>query len=322
MHHRHPTLFVALLAAFASVAFAVVGSTSPAQATVTVALPPTPTGLPSSIEPLAEDVTDTACDLRTRPGTAELAALLKATYPSTSYATVYACGTDSAHSEHYDGRAIDWMVSARTATGLATADAFLNWLLATDKAGHTDAMMRRLGIQYVIFNNRIWGTWNHAWGPYQNCAVTTSTSYDSYCHRNHVHISLGWNGAMGLTSYWTKTVATTIDYGPCRPSDLNWAYYYYAANPTPCPNYPAATAPSTASALKKTLVAYSGARLTLNMTGPMVTAVQHAIGFTGALGTLNAATIALLRTFQTLHGVKASGIVDPATWRVLLNIVK
>lgn len=291
------------------------------RASATTPVPPTPTGLPSSIEALATDVADTSCDPRTKVATGKLAALLKATYPDTTYATVYACGTDSNRSEHYDGRAIDWMVSARTATGLATANAFLGWLLRTDSAGHTFAMMRRLGIQYVIFNNRIWGTWDQQWDPYQDCATRTSTTYDSYCHRNHVHISLGWNGALGRTSYWSKTVATTTDYGPCRPADLNWSYYYTSVNPKPCPRYATVTAPSTASAVKKALVAYSGARVAYGSTGPVVTAVQHALGVTGTLGTLNYATWTLIKAFQAAHGLVQWGGMDQSTWRALLAAV-
>ena len=255
-------------------------------------------------------------------GTAALAATLTKTYVGTSAYTVYACGTDSTRSEHYDGRAIDWMVSARSTTGYAEATTFINWLLATDKAGNAFAMARRLGVMYVIFNNRIWGTWDQKWDPYQNCATETSTSYDSYCHRNHVHISLGWNGAMQRTSYWSKQVASTTDYGPCRPSDLNWASTYVGANPKSCPSYPNVIAPAGSSSVKKSLVQYSGAQVGLNSTGPVVLAVQLALHPSGGTGGFGPYTLSLVKAFQAKHSLPQSGVLDPATWRALLAATK
>src|SRR5690242_3572189 len=80
------------------------------------AAPPTPhvpAALPAAIEPLGGYVEQTACQPAARPGTLKLAHLLASTYrdfDASSYNTGYACGTDGTRSEHYDGRAIDWMV--------------------------------------------------------------------------------------------------------------------------------------------------------------------------------------------------------------------
>lgn len=128
-----------------------------AQAEVHVAVPAprVPRGLPSSIEPLAAYVGQDSCDPFVRRGTRELAQLLAHTYRSysaTSWASTYACGTDGTQSEHYDGRAIDWMVSVQNKRQHAAAQAFLAWLLASDKAGNRFAMARRLGVMYVILS--------------------------------------------------------------------------------------------------------------------------------------------------------------------------
>ena len=70
-------------------------------------------------------------------------------------------------------------------------------------------------------------------------AKLKSRGYDSSCHRNHIHISLSWDGAMGRTSFWTKRVRSTVDYGVCRWKGMNWAPRYFHARTTPCTNYPA-----------------------------------------------------------------------------------
>ena len=145
------------------------------------------------------------------------------------------------------------MVSVRNARQHAAANAAITWLLATDRAGNKFAMARRLGVMYIIYNNRMWGAWSGKWEQYNGCAKLTSRADDNACHRTHVHISLSWNGAFGRTTFWTKHVSAT-DYGPCRPSDLNWAYLYQHVNHNGCRSYAAVHAKKGASATKKVLV--------------------------------------------------------------------
>ena len=222
-------------------------------------------------------------------------------------------------SEHYDGRAIDWMVSIRNAVQLADASATLNWLLATDAHGNRFAMARRLGVMYLIYNNRIWGSWDGSWQPYSNCAKEPAVSYDSVCHRNHMHISLGWNGANGRTTFWTRVVSAT-DYGPCRVRGLNWAPTSHVVNTTGCVNYPIVTAPAGSSATKVALVRYSGAGILYGSQGPAVVAVQQALGVTGT-GYYGPLTQAAVTRFQAAHRLAQSGAMGPATWLTLLPLV-
>ena len=281
--------------------------------------PRTPAGLPAAIEPLAPYVGQVACDPTSRPGTVRLANLLASTYRSyaaTSWASTYACGTDGNQSEHYDGRAIDWMVSVRSPKQLAAAKAALQWLLATDAAGNRFAMARRLGVMYLIYDNRMWGSWDGRWHDYNGCSATKSRAYDNACHRTHVHISLSWNGAMGTTSFWTKRVGP-VDFGPCRPRDLNWAGRYTKANYAGCPQFPAVRAAKGASALKKALVKYSGAAVRHGWSGPAVTAVQQALKVT-ATGSFGSATTAAVKAFQGRHHLAMTGVVNAFTWRALL----
>jgi peptidoglycan hydrolase-like protein with peptidoglycan-binding domain len=281
--------------------------------------PRTPAGLPATIEPLAPYVEEVACDPTVRPGTARLARLLASTYRSysaTSWASTYSCGTDGDRSEHYDGRAIDWMVSVRSPRQFAAAKAALHWLLATDAAGNRFAMARRLGVMYLIYDNRMWGSWDGRWHDYNGCGSTRSRAYDNSCHRTHVHVSLSWNGAMGTTSFWTKRVSAP-DFGPCRPRDLNWAGRYTRPNHAGCPQYAPVHAAKRASAVKKALVKYSGAPVRHGWGGPAVTAVQQALRV-GASGSFGAATTAAVKSFQRRHHLAQSGVMTASTWRALL----
>jgi peptidoglycan hydrolase-like protein with peptidoglycan-binding domain len=280
--------------------------------------PPTPPNLPSAIETLAGYVPQVSCDPTTKPGAARLGRLLTTTYPKTSYGTARSCGT-SPSSEHHDGRAVDWMVSVRTPERKAEAEAVLGWLLAPDSARNEYAIARRLGVMYLIWNNRIWSAYRaeEGWRPYSDCADHPEKSADSRCHRNHIHFSLSWEGARGVTSYWTGRVARA-DYGPCRPPDLNWAAPYSAFNPNPCPRYPAVSPPPGASSTLRTLVTYSGQILREGSTGVAVKAVQKVVGVT-TTGTFGPGTERALKRWQTGQGLSASGVVGVATWRALLR---
>lgn len=308
------------LAALLIAALALTGLALASPASATAASPRTPTGLPLAIEPLAQEISQTSCDPFIKPGTAKLAALLKQTYPATTYASTYACGTDGPVSEHYDGRAIDWMVSIRNAAQDNDAHAFLVWLFATDSHGNRYAMARRLGVQYVIYNNKIWESWDAAWTPYNDCATRPSRSDDAYCHRSHMHISLGWNGGMGVTTFWTKKVAAVVDQGPCRTADLNWAVVRRWTSGRDCVRYPTVKAAAGASATKVALVKYSGAWLKLGLTGPAVTAVQQAL-HVSATGTYDATTRAAVLAYQRKNHLAYNGVMDPPTWRALLRAV-
>lgn len=310
-HRRH--LSCLLVAGLALTGLALAAPASAATA------PRTPAGLPLAIEPPAQEVAQTSCDPHIKPGTAKLASLLMHTYPGTSYGSTYACGTDGPVSEHYDGRAIDWMVSIRSATQYADARALLTWLFATDSHGNKFAMARRLGVQYVIYNNKIWQSWDGTWDAYNSCASQKSRTYDTSCHRDHMHISLGWNGAMGATTFWTHQVRAA-DYGPCRVAGLNWALPRMAYNPRPCPSVAPARAAANSSSLKRALVKYSGAYVYLGSRGPAVTAIQQAL-HVSATGTFGPATRTAVLAFQRAHHRMMTAHLNQPTWRNLLAAV-
>ncbi|WP_256792136.1 peptidoglycan-binding protein [Terrabacter sp. Ter38] len=309
-----------LMAAVASLAIvSAVAPSATAGGGAAVAVPPTPTGLPVAIEGLSPYVPPTGCDLRTRTGSAKLATLIQATYGNTYGLSRPCTSATTPSSEHFDGRAVDTFFNVRNASERAEASAVLTWLLAYDKAGNRYANARRLGVMYIIWNDKMWSSYRPAegWRPYSTCADTPSSAYDTACHRNHIHLSLSWEGANGRTSFWTKTVAP-VDWGPCRPADLNWSAGQATPNATRCQSYPVVKAPGGASTLLKQLVPRSGMVLRPGMSGPAVTTLQNAIGVSPATGTFASATTSRLKTWQTTHGLGATGIAYPSTWRALL----
>ncbi len=183
---------------------AAVVTTTPlsADATATV-VPHASVVFPTDIEVFAPYQPQTFCDPVAKPGTLALAHLLTSTYTGTAIVSLTRpCASDT--SEHYDGRAIDWGVDHRNAGQRAQGKAFLDWLFASDPAGDKDAMVRRLGVMYVIWNHRIWGSYSQHWEPYDNCSGPTA------CHVDHMHISLDWSGAEKKTSFWTGKVTAPM----------------------------------------------------------------------------------------------------------------
>ena len=290
-----------------------------ADAASSARVPDVPSGMPSDIEGLARYVAANSCDPHAKTGTTALANLLVRTYGS-HYGIDRTCGTDPLPtSEHYDGRAIDFFLNVHNKSQRAKMNALIGWLFASDESGNRYANARRLGVMYLIWNNKIWGSYraSDGWRPYSSCASHPGTAYDTTCHRDHIHISLSWEGAKKKTSFWTRNVAAT-DYGPCREPGLNWAAPYTSARTTPCPSYSHVSAPAGSSSLRKTLTTYSGMVLRRGDTGPVVSAVQRAVG-TSADGDFGPMTQSAVTAFQRNHGVAATGVVDAATWRKLLT---
>lgn len=294
-------------------------ATTPASAATPT--PTVPASLPAALEPLSGYVPATSCDPTAKPGAVALGKLLTTTYPGTSYGITRTCGSDAlATTEHYEGRAVDLMISVRVTKEAAQAKALISWLSAADGKGNAYANARRLGIMYMIWDGKIWGAYSaeKGWRPYSSCVDHPEKGWDGTCHRNHIHFSLSWAGAMKKTSYWSGAVATT-EYGPCRAQDLNWALPYSKIRTTPCPRYPVVTPPKGASTILRSLITFSGMRVRPGASGPVVTAVQKALGVnpTGYYGT---ATKAAVKKFQTAQKLDASGNVNTATWRALLRV--
>lgn len=227
---------LALLATATSLAVGLAGTVAvtPAAATgqsTAIVVPSSPTTLPKAIEPLPPYQPQSYCDPRVRRGTRALANLLTSTYAGTAIVSLTRpCGTDT--SEHYDGRAIDWGVDHRNDKQRRLGKAFLHWLFAADSAGDADAMVRRLGVMYVIWNKRIWGAWSQRWEDYSCSGVTA-------CHVDHMHISLDWSGAMKKTSFWTGVVRPPMNppLFPLRATGVATTIRVSPRDPDPAPTY-------------------------------------------------------------------------------------
>ncbi len=164
--------------------------------------------LPAGYDPVAGYEAQSLCDPTPKPGTRALAALIARTYGSgQSVAISRACGSGGT-SEHKEGRALDWMTNGRTRQGRANARAFLSWLLGPDQFGIPLGNATRLGVMYIGWDDMFWAAYDpgRGWTEMNGCLSRPDAGSDTTCHRNHVHISLTWDGASGRTSFWDGTV--------------------------------------------------------------------------------------------------------------------
>jgi len=175
-----------------------------------VAKPATPTFSPSAaIEPTIYEAAAKPCDPTNsydKPGPIALRNLLNATYGSIPAGVTRAC--DGSTSEHHEGRALDWMADFANADQRAKALAVIDWMRATDAAGNTNAVARRLGVEYWIYNKQMYGSWN-SFNPTPYSCGGDPTS----CHVNHIHFSFTWAGAYKQTSFWRGSTLPTVPSG-------------------------------------------------------------------------------------------------------------
>ncbi len=204
-----------------------------ATAVLALGLPIVSAGGASAVTPATRDVgavidaypsyeSETGCLEGVRPGiTAMRDKILMPTYGGTSwdYLTQRTCSPTKA-SGHDNGTALDWMMNIKDPVEYANATSFLDWLLATDKYGNAHANLRRLGIMYVVYNNKIFRGYRASagWTDYHvtvngvktPCSQLTATSYNTTCHRDHVHMSWSQDGAYQRTTHWTAPTVEPV----------------------------------------------------------------------------------------------------------------
>jgi hypothetical protein len=180
-----------------------------------VAVPYAPAFHPG-IDAYSSYETENTCSPAPKPGVVAWRDLLLRTYGSRWNNISRACSASI--SGHEEGRSLDYGNLATNATQKAQADALFGWLFATDKNGNKHAMARRLGIQYIQYNNRMWRAYNATagWQPQMlggKACSTLGSTYKTSCHRDHIHFSFSWNGAWKKTSFFTGNVAcpTPVD---------------------------------------------------------------------------------------------------------------
>jgi hypothetical protein len=188
------------------VALLAIAVSSPLTSVAASSVPvPTEPRLPAAIEPLAPYQPEKFCRTTVEPGVKDFETVLTSTYTDTVIVSDLRPCEKHVVSEHFDGRAVDWGVDHRVASQRADGQALLRWLFAPDADGNRDAMLRRLGIMYIIWNKRIWGSWDQHWAPYF-CQGPTA------CHVDHMHFSFDWAGAEAKTSWFTGRVGDLVGY--------------------------------------------------------------------------------------------------------------
>jgi peptidoglycan hydrolase-like protein with peptidoglycan-binding domain len=231
-----------------------------------------------------------SCDPRDKRGVTAFAALMKANYKTGTTGISRSCQADT--SEHYDGRALDWMLSAKVPQQKAVADSVVTWLSANN-----GAMARRFGISYIIWNTRMWREYAPArgWAPYTG----------SVPHTDHIHFSFSWDGAMARTSWWTGKATTAVDVGPCRVYAGQFAPLYTVPRTSACPtNLPVAPA----SPYRVFLPGQTNAQIVLAQKALRVTPDGH----------FGQSTYVALLAWQARARVPITGVLDKATWARLV----
>ncbi|MCY7341146.1 MAG: peptidoglycan-binding protein [Pseudonocardia sp.] len=272
-----------------TVAVAVLGQATPAHA---AADPTSPEPAPRAVEGFAPYLPQVSCDPTVKPGTAAFRAMLVATYGGRDLGVSRACDV-GARSEHKEGRAWDWGLDASVPAEKALAQQFLTWLLAPGPEGMAAYNARRLGVMYVIYDGRIWSSYQAAdgWRAYSG----------GESHGGHLHISLAWNGAMQRTSWWTGKAAA-VDFGPCPVIEGAVAPTRTGPQATPCPA-PVSAMSLTASPL-----------LRREATGPFVTQLQRLLSVTPVSGFFGPVTEAAVTSLQQRSGLPVTGTTTEATW--------
>ena len=132
-----------------------------------------------------------------RPGTVAVKSLLKTTYDAgVPIGLSRGCGGDT--SEHYDGRALDWMTNSRNRREAAQADSFVRWLTSMRK------VCARTPVGWASCTSSgadACGAPTIGWRDYNGCSRGRGGDPTSR-HFNHVHISLTWKGAYKKTSWY------------------------------------------------------------------------------------------------------------------------
>ena len=148
------------------------------------------------------------CARTDKPGTRRARAVARGARWRATAARCAACGSGG-QSEHKDGRAFDWTLDATDLDDQATAEAFITEAFADDEIGDTDALARRMGIMYVIWNDKMYAAWD-GFEPkkYLNSGCRSrKTCSPTLRHRDHMHISLSKAGSQGQTSWYVERAA-------------------------------------------------------------------------------------------------------------------
>ena len=260
-----------------------------AEPAAAVQAPPTRT-LPSGLDVYVPYQAQTICDPVARPGVLAFARLMTSHYGMGSTGLIgRTCS--SGPSEHYDGRAWDWMLNVDNPSQEAVAQSVLAWLTAPDRNGVKGAMARRFGIMYIIHNKKMWRSYatERGWAPY----------YGSSPHTDHIHFSFNYDGAAGRTSWWTGV--------PTRSylTSLPRAGSTLPTTPPATPTTPTTPVPATPVVLSP------------GMRSEAVRQLQVRLGNLPTTGYFGDQTKARVIAYQAFVGLPRTGTADLRTQEIL-----
>ncbi len=176
-------------------------------AVLTPLLPASPAAAARAIEGYADYQPAARCAPRAKPGTTEVGRWLVRRYGGGFGPISRSCGRRApVTSEHQEGRAFDWTLNAARPADRRRAERFLQALNATDRAGNADALGRRMGVMYVIWNDRMYPAWREFRPePYLSSSCPSRRSCSTTLrHRDHLHVSLTRRAARARTSWFAR----------------------------------------------------------------------------------------------------------------------
>lgn len=156
----------------------------------------------AKIEDFADYQPEQKCSPRAKPGAAYVSDWLVRTYGGTRGRIGSTCS--DAVSEHQEGRAVDWGNDATRKADRKRVARFLRDVTAEDHRDRPAARARRMGIMYIIWNDRMYAAWD---GFEPERYLSSSCKSRKKCsktlrHRDHVHISFTRRGGFGNTSWF------------------------------------------------------------------------------------------------------------------------
>jgi len=175
-----------------------------------VAVTPPATAEAAGIEDYASYQAPRTCHTKPKPGTVALGRWVARNHGGGYVGFGRSCSRkDGPTSEHQTGQAFDWSLSAASKRDRRRADRLMDRLFAPDWRGNEDALARRMGVMYLIWDDRMYPAWNgFEPEPYLSSGCKTRRKCSvTLRHRDHVHVSLSRQGARGLTSWYDGRLA-------------------------------------------------------------------------------------------------------------------
>lgn len=155
------------------------------------------------VEPYATYQPQSVCSSWDKPGTKTLARWMVASFGG-AYGSISRPCAGGSVSEHKEGRAFDWTLDAYSSPDRDRALRFLRSIFATGPTGERAELARRMGVMYVIWNDRIYAAYDQfaARAYLSSSCKTTSTCSKTLRHRDHMHVSLTRAGGLARTSWY------------------------------------------------------------------------------------------------------------------------